>query len=154
MIQMMRVANNDVDSAQSVMGDEELAKYLVFERPESGYYHDAEDETGHLIKQSTIDEATSYDPDLHDDKSPEYMRSKHAAEISSWLIDEAGNGKLPDAFDDESAESSPPTSPMLTQRRRPGIKTSVRRSMKAGTTHLGSRTVVCRTSASTSTRQT
>jgi hypothetical protein len=113
MVQLLKAADNDPESAQAVfLNDREMTKYLLIDRPDLGSGDKtSQDAIGNVLRVATIEQATAYDPKedgqydsvLH--TGPEdYYKSLNAANISSMVLDLAGEGaEAGDKFDDEIA---------------------------------------------------
>ncbi|MGH3974126.1 MAG: hypothetical protein ACRDS9_12505 [Pseudonocardiaceae bacterium] len=85
--QFVKVADNGIGSAQAVMGDENMASYLMHDRLTAN--HLAEDMDS-VVRVATVDAAADEGP-----------VGKKAADIASWTIDYAAKNELDDHYDEE-----------------------------------------------------
>lgn len=85
--QFVKVADNGIGSAQAVMGDENMAKYLMHDRLTAN--HLAEDMDS-VVRVATVDAAAEAGE-----------AGKNAADIASWTIDYAAKNELDDHYDEE-----------------------------------------------------
>ncbi|MFE6645550.1 hypothetical protein ACFVJS_03240 [Nocardioides sp. NPDC057772] len=85
--QFVKVADNGIGSAQAVMGDENMAKYLMHDRLTASHMADDMDS---VVRAATVDAAMEPGE-----------TGKKAAEIASWTIDYAASEDLDEAYDEE-----------------------------------------------------
>ncbi|MEU6137581.1 hypothetical protein [Nocardioides sp. NPDC047086] len=85
--QLVKVADNGIDSAQGLMGDEDVAKYLLHDREGAGNLANVMD---NVVRVATIDAAMEPGE-----------AGKNAADLASWTVDYAAKVGLDDHYDEE-----------------------------------------------------
>lgn len=85
--QFVKVADNGIGSAQAVMGDQDMAKYLMHDRLTANHLADDMDS---VVRAATVDAAMEPGD-----------TGKNAAEIASWTVKYAAETDLEDAYDEE-----------------------------------------------------
>lgn len=85
--QFVKVADNGIGSAQAVMGDENMAKYLMHDRLTASHIADDMDS---VVRAATVDAAMEPGD-----------TGRKAAEIASWTVKYAAGTELNDAYDEE-----------------------------------------------------
>lgn len=86
--QFVKVADNGIGSAQAVMGDKNMASYLMHDRLTANHLAGDVD---NVLRVATVDAAADTTGD----------RAEKAAAISSWAIDYAASKDLDEAYDEE-----------------------------------------------------
>ena len=86
--QFVKVADNGIGSAQAVMGDENMAKYLMHDRLTANHLAGDMD---NVLRAATVDAAADTTGD----------HAEKAAKIASWTIDYAASEDLDEAYDEE-----------------------------------------------------
>lgn len=85
--QLVKVADNGIGSAQGLMADEDVAKYLLHDREGAGNLANVMD---NVVRVATIDAAMEPGE-----------AGKNAADLASWTIDYAAKTGLDDHYDEE-----------------------------------------------------
>jgi hypothetical protein len=89
MLWFLRAADNSVDSAQGLMGDRDLMKYLMNDQPD---WDGRDDQAGNILRVATIEAARLPVPEGTD---PQDSQAWKAAQIASNALDVAGEGGKP-----------------------------------------------------------
>ncbi len=90
-LQWLQVLDNNADASQTILLDTDRAKYLLGER-ESTYEDNKGAAAGDVLRVATVDQALGYNPKYDDAGSPEDVRARNAAQISSNTLDMFGEG--------------------------------------------------------------
>ncbi|MER7558836.1 hypothetical protein ABTZ46_17960 [Nocardioides sp. NPDC126508] len=85
--QLVKVADNGIESAQGLMGDEDVAKYLLHDREGAANLANVMD---NVVRVATIDAAMEPGE-----------AGKNAADLATWTIDYAAKTGLDDHYDEE-----------------------------------------------------